>query len=265
MVMMLKSSWEWTRTIESLALKIKQWAERCSIKNSSYSTVLFFLDYIAEPHCVTWFPLLSPCYVMNTDPTVPTAREQFTFTWKSLHEHTVRPAAIWNNLSIFLSSLPLSRSLSLWPGVNLSFLLPADSCAWLSGSLFMRSLHLSPAAASVTPLSSPHLVFLSSLDEKERLDATAFLSARWYLPAYTLFQQWDLLYYFPQGHTNADAHCDLQGSNLWASLSPEPCPHLQGLLILHDSFHLHKHPLVSFIPKAFLNSPWKLHIELLLW
>lgn len=61
-----------------------------------------------------------------------------------------------------LSVIPPPPSLSLWPGVNLSFLLPADSCAWLSGSLFMRSLHLSPAAASVTPLPSPPF-FLPSL------------------------------------------------------------------------------------------------------
>lgn len=60
-------------------------------------------------------------------------------------------------IPLFLS-LCLSPSLSLWLGVNLSSLLPADSCAWLSGSLFMRSLHLSPAAASVTPRSSPCLL-----------------------------------------------------------------------------------------------------------
>lgn len=62
---------------------------------------------------------------------------------------------------LHLSVIPLSLSLflALRPGVNLSFLLPADSCAWLSGSLFMRSLHLSPAAAPVTPLSSPLYFF----------------------------------------------------------------------------------------------------------
>lgn len=34
--------------------------------------------------------------------------------------------------------LSISPSLLSWRGVNLSFLLPADSCAWLSGSLSMR-------------------------------------------------------------------------------------------------------------------------------
>lgn len=79
---------------------------------------------------------------------------------------------------LYLAVIPLS--LLLWPGVNLSFLLPADSCAWLSGSLFMHSLHLSPAAASVTPLPFPSL----PLSKWKQIMCCGFSFIHWYVSAF---------------------------------------------------------------------------------
>lgn len=106
------------------------------------------------------WPGFFSCNVMNTEHTESWMQKNGSPSPEKLSLYT-----LWDLLLSGTTSLSFchpSPSLSLWPGVNLSFLLPADSCAWQSGSLFMRSLHLSPAAASVTPLPSPPF-FLPSL------------------------------------------------------------------------------------------------------
>lgn len=76
--------------------------------------------------------------------------------------YTLRDLLLSGTTSPSFCHPPLSRLLSGHKSISL-FILLADSCAWLSGSLFMRPLHLSPAAPSVTPLSSRPLVFLPFL------------------------------------------------------------------------------------------------------
>lgn len=151
------------------------------------------------------------------------------------------------SLSFCRPLLSLSPSLSLWPGVNLSFLLPADSCAWLSGSLFMRSLHLSPAAASVTPPSCRPLFFLSlSLSQWKRLWC-GFSSAR----RFTVLLEVASAQVCVISCQTSDLYVTVTMSLLHHELHQHVSGAVNVFFTLHGSLHLHKHPLVSFIPKAF--------------
>lgn len=109
--------------------------------------------------------------------------------------------------------------------------------------------------------------FYPPLSEGEQIIFPAFSSVLWRLSSYRfiIFRHQIRLTVYAQGHTNTSAHSQQKVIKRKLQL-PSPPPMIKAFsLHVPTSYYLHKHSLVSFIPKAFHKSLWKLHIEQLPW